>query len=76
MDCEDTMERVDIGLREQEANKEGIKFSLNLISKVNLYCEHCGMEASSLCRVNHPKKCFIYFEDFEKCMRSLEEWVK
>lgn len=76
MNCEDTMERVDIGARETEANKEGIRFAINIFSKLSIYCEHCGMEASGACRVNHPIKCYIYFEDFEKCLRSLEEWVK
>ena len=76
MQDEDTMERVDIGARETEANKEGLRFAINLVNKVNVYCEYCGMEADSACRVNHPKKCFIYLEDFDKCLRSLEEWTK
>lgn len=76
MNCEDTMERVDIGARETEANKEGIRFAINIFSKLDVYCDYCGMEPNYNCRINHPKKCFIHLEDFEKCLRSLEEWVK
>jgi len=76
MQDEDTMERVDIGAREQTANIEGIKFAIEIFNKLSVYCERCGMEAEYGCKANHPKKCFIYLEDFNKCLRSLEEWTK
>lgn len=73
MDCEDKLERVDIGKREQEANMEGIIFCIDVISKVTLYCEECQMESEEGCRINHPQKLFLYYNDLKKCLDRLKD---
>ena len=67
---------VDLGEREQDAYMEGIRFAINIINKLDIYCEKCKMEADALCRINHPQKCFLYYQDFEKCLKKLKGATK
>jgi len=73
---EDTMERCDVGQKEQDANMEGVKFAIDVIRKIDVYCEECQMEADACCRVNHPQKLFLYYSDLKKCLDKLERGIK